>query len=114
VAVLLSKAIVAICVSAVNPQYNTACDKALDAGTRQVGMRTNTDGTEDKATQIATNYVQDEFGKDSTYVIGAGAFAYKTAKDRSVTFKLPTLGIADSISNQITTNSYTLNVRWNF
>jgi len=113
-AVLLGKAIVAICVSAVNPQYHTACDKALDAGTRQAGIKTGADGTEDKATQTVTGYIQDEIGKDSMKVLGAGVFMYRTAKDRSLTFKLPTFGIADSIGNQITPNSYALNIRWNF
>jgi len=108
---LLGNAIVALCVSA-SGQYNQACNKALDAGTRQIGIRQDADNLEDKSLDLAKNTATTNLGPTPVAIVTAGVYTYKVYKDKSIVFKLPDIGIADSISNQITDKSYKLNFTW--
>lgn len=110
---LFSTAIVAACVG-VNPTYHEACDKALDAGTRQAGWRDSVDRTEDGLINYTTNKVKSFVSKDVVWVVGSGAFIYRTARDKSINFRLPTLGVCSSASSQVTVGSYQVNLNWNF
>lgn len=102
----------ALCSQYQGTHYYDACVKSLDAGTRQVGIRQNYDATESKLNQMVTHEAEDTLGKPVLSAVGSGFFVYKTAKDKTLTFRLPTLGMATSVSNTVTPNSYTLNLQW--
>lgn len=108
---LLGQAIVLMCVST-SGQYNAACNKAIDAGTRQVGLRQNADNLEEKSVELAKTKSTETFGPAPVAVVTAGVYTYKVFKEKSIIFKLPDVGIADTISNQITDKSYKLNFTW--
>lgn len=108
---LLGNAIIALCVSA-SGQYNQACNKALDAGTRQVGIRQDADALEDKSLDLAKITATKNLGPAPVAVATAGVYTYRVYKEKSIVFKLPNMGIADTISNQITDKSYKLNFEW--
>lgn len=105
--------LVAACVS-VQGQYHEACNKALDAGTRQVGIRQQVDNAEDKSLQLVNAKAENTIGKDGMWVVGSGFFVYKTARDKSLDFKLPTLGLCNSVTNHVTADSYNIKLNWNF
>lgn len=108
----LTAAMLALCAQYQGTHYYDACVKSLDAGTRQVGIRQQYDATESKINSLATKEAEDTVGKDAIKVAASGVFVYRTAKDKSVTFRLPTLGLATSMSNTVTPNSYSLNLQW--
>lgn len=108
---LLAQGIVAICLSA-SGQYNTACNKALDAGTQQAGIRQSADNLENKSVDLAKTKGTETFGSVPVAVATVGIFSYKVYKAKSLNFKLPNVGIADTISNQITDKSYKLIFTW--
>lgn len=110
---LLAQGIVAICLSA-SGQYNTACNKALDAGTKQSGIQQNVDNFENKSLDLAKKNGTETFGSVPVALATAGVFSYKVYKAKSVDFKLPNLGIADTISNQVTDKSYKLLFTWHW
>lgn len=95
-------------------QYNQACNKASEAGYKQVGVYKLINDGESKTIQYATTLGQDKLGKTTMETGEAGVFLYKVYKSKSLTFKLPNVGIADQMSNQITPNSYKLNLVWHF
>lgn len=109
---LMSTAIVAICMGA-QGSYNQACNNALDAGTRQAGIRQTADMVESKANDMANKSAEKMIGKEGMSMIGTGAFIFKVARDRSLIFKLPTLGLCNSVTNHITPTSYDITLQWN-
>lgn len=109
---LFSTAIVAFCTGTVSGQYNEACNKAMDAGTQQAGWRQSVDNVEDKTVNYVNAKVQDKTPKSMQEVVAVAGFGYKTVRDKKLHFKLPTLGLASSISNEITLTSYTINIMW--
>jgi hypothetical protein len=114
---LFGSTIGTICVLAVSSPYNDACNHAVDAGTRQSGWRQTVDSAEDKVNEIvtvkATKITKSVAGEEGLTVIGTGGFIYKTVKSQSLSFRLPTLGICDSASNNITPTYYGLTLNWN-
>lgn len=108
---LFGQAIVALCLGSVG-SYNEACKKAIDAGSRQTGIRQRVDFFEAKTDEILMRHTMTFIGEDGVYVVGIGGFVYKTFKDKSLKFKLPTLGMCDSLGNQITAKSYGLTMEW--
>lgn len=110
---LMSTAIIALCVN-YQGKYNEACNKALDAGTRQAGIRQNVDMVENKANEIANQKAEVVIGKQGMGAIGSGVYVYKVVKDKSISFKVPTLGLCNSLTNHLTLNSLDLLAEWNF
>lgn len=110
---LMTTAIAAICVSA-QASYGEACNKAFDAGTRQVGLRQTIDVAESRANELANAKVQQIIGREGVSLVGSGFWVYKVARDKTVVLRLPTLGICDSANNEISVDSYKLNVNWKF
>lgn len=105
-------AMLAMCTQYQGTHYYEACLKAMDAGTRQVGIRQQYDATEGKLNEVATHQAENTLGKPVMSAIGSGVFVYKTVNDKKVTFRLPTGGLADSVSNTITPTSYSVNIQW--
>lgn len=106
-------AISAMCAQYSGTRYYDACLNAVDRGTRQVGVRQQADQAQDKVNQIVTNKVDKIVGKTVIDAVAVGGFVYKTAKDKNVSFGLPTLGFASSVSNEIGVDSYKIVLQWN-
>lgn len=113
-AALFSTAIAAFCAANATGQYNEACNKAVDAGTRQAGWRQQADNVEDRTISYVNKQVESYTPKPMQDLVGAAGFLYKTAQTKKLNFRLPNLGMASSISNEITPTSYTINITWRF
>lgn len=109
---LFSTGIVTVCASLAVGQYNDACNKAMDAGTRQVGWRQTADSAEDKTVQYVNSKAQHYAPKPLQDVVAVTGFAVRAARDKRVDFKLPTMGLCNSLSNSITPDSYQLTIQW--
>lgn len=108
---LFGSAIVALCMGAVG-NVNDACTHAVDAGTRQTGIRQNVDMAEDKSVELINHQAMKAFGKQTMSVLVAGGYVYKVVKEKSLNFRLPTLGLCSSASNQVALDSYKLVLEW--
>ena len=108
---LVSTAIVALCVSA-QGSYGDACKSALDAGTRQVGLRGQVDRAEDDTVKYLDTKVQATLTKEQYSVLGVTGFVFKTARDQRVKFNLPNLGLCNNINTEITPSSYNIQLNW--
>lgn len=109
---MFGSAIIAMCASAATAKYNDACNKALDAATRQYGLRQSVDGAEDKTVQYVTTTAQRHSPKAIQEAAAAGFFVVKTAKDKRLFFKIPTFGLCSSMEGQLEPSKYGLLVKW--
>lgn len=109
---LFSSAIIAFCTATAPGQYNNACTNAVDAGTRQAGIRQDFDAAEKQTVNYLNHKVSKMTPKTLQEVVGASVFLYKTAQDKRVQFGLPTMGMCDSLSNEITPSSYVVTFKW--
>lgn len=113
---VFGSAITAFCISAASGSYNDACTHAVDAATRQVGWRQQVDYVEDKTLEVANKealrHAARVVGKEGITVLAAGGYVYRVVKEKSLSFRLPTLGLCNSVSNQITYDSYRLVLEW--
>jgi hypothetical protein len=89
-----------------------ACSKALEASTKQVQLFQTDEKLENYMTNYATKTSVKYLGQETVGAIGSVAYVYKVVRDRSIEFRLPTFGVCESASNRITTNSYSLNLKW--
>ena len=110
-AAIFGSVVTAICLG-VQGSYGPACNGAVDAGTRQLGIRQQIDNAEDKSVELTSKVIAKALGKQAMSVVATGGYIYRVAKERSIGFNLPTLKICDSLSNQITLESYKLNFEW--
>lgn len=94
--------------------YTTACNKAVDAGTRQTGIRQQADKAEELTTKFADHEAQSLIGKKGVSVVGAGMFIYKTTTDKKLKVEVPNFGLCDSINTELATDSQMLRLQWNF
>lgn len=91
-----------------------ACSKGLEAGTKQFGVEQSVNSFEKKVEKDAKLTAYDWFGKTGSDVLGGTIFLAKTVKDKSVSFGLPTLGIANRITTTAGVDIYRLNLEWRF
>lgn len=91
-----------------------ACEKGLQAGTKQFGIEKSVNILEDKVQNGAKLTAYDWFGKTGSDVLGGTIFLAKSVKDKSVSFGLPTLGIANRITTTAGVDVYRLNLEWRF
>lgn len=108
---LSSTIIIAACVGA-QGTANQACVNAVDAGTRQMGIRDTVDQIETNTVRYLDSEVQKQLNQDQLSALAIAGFVYKTAKEKKLTVNLPTLGVCDSVKNEITKNSYSLTLQW--
>lgn len=109
---LMTSAIVALCVSS-PAMYQSACNSAVDAGTRQVGLRQDVDSFEEKTVSVAKSKTEAALG-DQKWFLGAALFSAKVAKEKKVDFKVPDIGVADSIKGTVAPKSYGMVFEWKF
>lgn len=112
-AALFGSAILSICAGAQNNYYE-ACSKALDATSRQIGLRQEADSVEQRMRGIAEDNAKKYLGKESVATVAFVGFTYKSVKERQVTFKLPNLGLCNSVTSQVGTEQASLRMDWNF
>ena len=105
--------IIALCVGA-HGNANTACQKAIDAGSRQVGLRQNVELVQDHAVHVANYQVEKNLSKDQFAALGAGIYLYKLARDKHLSVRTPTLGLCDRATTDLTLDTYQLLLKWSF
>lgn len=105
--------IVAACMNT-PAMYNNACNKAADAGTRQVGFRQQADTFEDLTTKFVDKEAQSLIGKKGVSLVGTGMFLYKVNSDKKLKVDMPNFGLCDQISTELATDSQLLRLQWNF
>lgn len=110
---LFGTAIVAFCATTATGKYNDACTKAMDAGTRQVGLRQSIDKVEDGTVNYVNASAMKVTPKPIQEAVGSGLYVYKVARDKKLTFKVPTLGFCSSMTTELEPNRYALVLRWN-
>lgn len=104
---LLTGAIAALCLN-VQTGYSTACNKAVEAGSKQSTVYQSEETIEES---IKTD-LKKHFSKEVLSAAAVVGFTYKTIKDRSLSFELPNLGLCQSINNKIDQSAYSINFKW--
>jgi hypothetical protein len=91
-----------------------ACTNALQASTKQIGLLDTDSKIENYYTVKTKDFIANSTGSAAIDVAGGTYYVYKVYRNKAIDFKLPNMGIADSISNRIDLNSYsyTLNFSW--
>lgn len=113
---LIDPLIVALCFNTAAPiengKYNEACNKAVDAYTRQVGVRQDSDNLESKTIEYVDEKAEKKLGKAGKILVGSTIILYKTAKDKKLVLKIPEPGFCNSIENEATKDSYQVKFKW--
>lgn len=104
--------IIVACVSTPAP-YVDACNKVVDAGTRQIGLRQETDKIEELTTKLVDREAQSLIGKKGVSVVGTGMFIYKTTLDKKLKVDIPSFGLCDHVSTELAIDSQLLRLQWN-
>lgn len=109
---LFASAVTAFCVGVAPGTYNNACNHAIDAGTKQTGLRQNADRLEDFSVSKINQHVEKDLGRPVASTIAVGSYLYRVVNEKSITVRVPTLGICNSAKSQITPNSAKLMLEW--
>lgn len=107
-------AIVAMCAPYEGTRYYDACMKAADAGTRQVGIRQSVDQAQSKINSIVSDKVEKTVGRKVVTMVATGGFLLRTFNTKTISFRLPTLGLANSVENEVSPTTYKLVMKWNW
>lgn len=110
---VLDTLIVTTCLGVSGPS-NQACNKALEAGTKQTGVESQVDSLETKTTKMAEKDAKQYLGETSVFLLTGTAMATKAVIDKSATVKLPTLGICNSITANVGPQKSLLSLMWKF
>lgn len=110
---LFGSVILSLCAGA-QGSYHDACDKALDATSRQIGLRQQADDIESRARGYAEGRAKRYLGNESMSAVAFVGFTAKAVKEHQVAIKLPNLGLCNSVTSQIGTDQSSLQMVWNF
>lgn len=110
---LFGSVILSACLG-LNGSYYEACSKAMDAGTRQIGIRQKADEIESQTRNYTDSQGKKYLGKEGMAAIGFIGFGVKTVREEKVAFKLPNLGLCSSINNEIGKDHYNVKFQWDF
>lgn len=91
-----------------------ACNKALEAGVKQIGIEQSVNTLEKNVSRDADQKGHYYLGDKGMEMVGGGAFLAKTIIDRALVFSAPTFGICDQIVNKVEPNKYSLQLQWRF
>lgn len=94
------------------PNHMDACTKAFEASAKSSQLYNYSQKSEDYLTTYGKNMSYSILGESSTAAIGGTAFLVKTYRDKKATFKLPNLGICDSVDTKIGIDNYSINMKW--
>lgn len=110
---LFGSAILSACMG-LQGNYYEACSKAMDAGTRQIGLRQQADDIEHKLNDWSRDQAQRYMGNEFMGVVGFVGFGVKTYREQRVAFKIPNLGMCSSINSEVGRTQQTIKFQWNF
>lgn len=109
----LESIIVASCVG-MSGNANDACQKALQAGSKQSGVEQNMNQTEVGVTKRADATAKEYLGEPTYDVVAGIAVVAKTVSDKSAIVALPTMGLCSSFKAEIKQDKQVLKLEWNF
>lgn len=89
-----------------------ACSKAMEAFSRQTGLYDGSERTENYVVNRVRNGSDNYLGSPITTGIASIGYAYKVIHSKSLSFRIPNMGICDTITNQITPTSYSIGLKW--
>jgi len=92
--------------------HEDACNRFFEQSTKTFKLYQTDEKVENYYTVQAKGVATDTFGNSAIGIAGGMGYTYKVYRNKSIDFKLPTMGLADSASNHITPNSYSLNLSW--
>lgn len=104
----------AIQLACANAYYSDACFKASDAFMKQAGIERDVGSLEGWTQGKVKHYVFTFIGEDGVRYAGFLIGGYHIVVSRTVTLNCPTLGLANSISTDLSPSEGKLNFRWNF
>jgi hypothetical protein len=90
------------------------CIRGLEQSIKKIGFYDDIDHFEIYLQKRSLKKAIDFLGLDRVNAIGAATYLTKTAIDKSISVKLPTFGICDSVTGHAGTNGYLVKVEWKF
>lgn len=109
----LQTIITASCVS-LSGVAQDACNKALEAGTKQSGVEQNVNKIEDNVSKTADKQARSVVGNSGMDVAGGVAFIAKSVVEKSAIFALPTFGLNMSLKAQVGAEKSGLSLEWKY
>lgn len=109
---LLTSAIMSACMGISTGQYNTACDKALEAEMKQTGVEQQESSGEKKTMDWGTKVAKDNLGETGAAVVAATVFTAKSYTEKKLSFPIKDTGICNTLSPEIKKDSAALNFIW--
>lgn len=97
-----------------NAYYSDACHKASEAFVRQAGIERDVGSMEGWSEGKVKHYAFTFIGEDGLKYGAILYGGYHIVVSRTVTLNCPTLGLANSISTDLSPSQGLLNFRWNF
>lgn len=110
----LTSLLISIACQNAYPNHQDACDKALEASSKSLQIYQTDEKIENYYTVQAKDTATDNLGKTPVEAIVGAGYTYRVYKNKSLDFKLPTLGLCDIATNHVTPNSYSVNLGWKF
>lgn len=110
---ILESIIVASCVG-MSGQAQDACNKALQAGSKQSGMEQSFDSYEQHQTKMLEQTAYDWFGKDAVGVVGGTVWVGKAVAEKKASVGLPSFGICNKMSAEVGQKASQLVLKWSF
>jgi len=83
---LISTTIASVCIGLTQPQLD-ACNKAIEAGTKQTGLDAISNTTEKQVNDKALSIAQEYIGIKTIDVIGSIAYLTKTVQTQTITLQ---------------------------
>jgi hypothetical protein len=110
---VLDSLIMTACLGASGATHD-ACQKSLQAGSKQSGVEQNIDTYESKVTTNAEKDTKEKLGETTVEILGGTAFLTKSVVEKHATIGLPNLGLCTYIKAQIGQDKSMLSLEWKF
>ena len=92
--------------------HQDACNKFMEVSSQKIGLEQTDQKIENYYTLEAKTTATNNLGPAAIDVAAVGAYSYKVYRNKAIDFKLPNMGICDTLSNHVTPNSYSVNMGW--
>lgn len=111
---LIVSTLITACAMSSSSMSQEACEKATQAGLTQLGISQQVDSAEEHEVKIIEKRAKENLGDEGVMAVATTYFVARTAKTKSVTFGLPTLGLCDSIKVDVNQDTQLLRFEWRF
>lgn len=111
---IIDTLIVTSCMGFQAGQAQDACQKALQAGSKQSGIEKVVNNKEQQITKKADQTAKEMLGETTVGVVGGTVFLAKTISEKKVSLGLPTLGMCNSIKAEVSDKQSQLKLEWKF